>query len=98
MWQYRRRNEALTPADQAKLDELFRTIPALELPYYFREDVAKVFDTAQDRQEAAERLEELREVVADEPELLQFFALYDRWRDGILAYFDRRETSGPSRA
>jgi len=27
--------------------------------------------------------------------LLQFFALYDRWQDGILAYFDRHETSGP---
>jgi transposase len=97
MWQYRRRRKDLTPADEAKLDELLTAIPGLELPYYFREDVAKVFDTAQDRQEAAERLEELREVVADadEPELLEFFALYDRWRDGILAYFDRRETSGP---
>ncbi|MGE0606594.1 MAG: transposase [Pirellulales bacterium] len=27
---------------------------------------------------------------AEDPE---FFAFYDRWRDGILAYFDRRETS-----
>jgi hypothetical protein len=40
-------------------------------------------------------LEELRELVADEPELLKFFATYDRWQDGILAYFDRRESSGP---
>src|SRR5436853_126603 len=31
----------------------------------------------------------------DLPELLKFFEMFDRWRDGILAYFDRRETSGP---
>ena len=95
MWQYRRRRKDLTPEDQAKLDELLDAIPALELPYCFREDVAEIFDTAKDRKEASERLEELREVLAKEPELLEFFALYDRWQDGILAYFDRRETSGP---
>jgi transposase len=95
MWQYRRRRKDLTPEDQAKLDELFSAVSELALPYSFREDVAEIFDTAQDRDEASQRLEELREVVADEPELLKFFALYDRWRDGILAYFDRRETSGP---
>jgi transposase len=32
-------------------------------------------------------------VVADEPELLKFFAFSDRWQDGVLAYSDRRETS-----
>jgi len=49
-------------------------LPALELPYYFREDVAKGLRHWQDWQEAAERLEELREMVADanEPELLEF--------------------------
>ena len=34
-------------------------------------------------------------MLADEPELLEFFALFDRWREGILAYFDNHETSGP---
>ncbi len=34
-------------------------------------------------------------VLADEPELLEFFSLFDRWREGILAYFDNHETSGP---
>ena len=76
-----------------ELYELFAKAPDLELPYTFREDVAEIFDTAKNRQEAAERLEELREVIHREPELLEFFAFYDRWRDGILAYFDRRETS-----
>ncbi len=66
----------------------------LELPHRFREDVAEIFDTAKNRREAA-AVEELRAVLADEPELLEFFSLFDRWREGILAYFDNHETSGP---
>ena len=93
MWQFRRRRRDLTEQDEDELYELFERVPDLELPYSFREDVAEIFDTASNRQEAAGRLEELRDVLAKEPELLEFFAFYDRWRDGILAYFDRRETS-----
>jgi transposase len=95
MWLYRRRRKHLTAEEHIELDQLFDAIPDLELPYCVREDVAEVFDTARNRREAAARLEELRTVLADEPELLEFFALFDRWRDGILAYFDRRETSAP---
>lgn len=94
MWQYRRRRCDLSAAEETELDELFDTIPELELPYHFREDVADIFDTAKDRQEASERLEELRGVMAKEKGLLEFFEVYDRWQDGILAYFDRGETSG----
>lgn len=93
MWHYRRRRRDLKPEEETELDALFDTIPELQLPYHFREDVAEVFDTAKNRKEASARLEELREVVASEPDLRDFFDLYDRWRDGILAYFDRRETS-----
>jgi len=93
MWHYRRRRRDLKPEEETELDALFDTIPELQLPYHFREDVAEVFDTAKNRKEASTRLEELREVVASEPDLRDFFDLYDRWRDGILAYFDRRETS-----
>ena len=93
MWHFRRRRRDLTPEDEDELYELFARVPDLELPYCFREDIAEIFDTAKTRKAAAARLEELREVVADEPELLEFFAFYDRWRDGILAFFDRRETS-----
>lgn len=93
MWLYRRRRKTLTPEELIELDQLFDAIPDLELPYCFREDVAEIFDTAKNRREAAKRLEELRVVMAGEPELLEFFALYDRWRDGILAYFDDRQTS-----
>jgi transposase len=94
MWQYRRRRRDLGPQEEAELDELFDAIPELELPYHFRKDVADIFDRAKNRKQASERLEELREVVADEKELMEFFEVYDRWKDGILAYFDRGETSG----
>jgi transposase len=96
MWAFRGRRKSLSSKQEAELDELFTAIPDLEFPYCFREDVAEIFDTAKDRREAAARLEELRPVVAKaEPELMRFFEMYDRWRDGILAYFDDRETSGP---
>jgi len=93
MWHYRRRRRDLKPDEELELDVLFDKVPGLQLPYDFREDVAEIFDTAKNRKEASTRLEELREAVADETDLQEFFELYDRWRDGILAYFDRRETS-----
>jgi transposase len=94
MWTFRLRRKELHADQEAELTQLFREIADLEFIYHFREDVAEIFDTAPSRQEASRRLEELRTLVAQaEPELLQFYELYDRWRDGILAYFDRRETS-----
>jgi len=93
MWQFRRRRRDLTQQDEDELYALFARLPDLELPYCFREDIAEIFDTAPNRKAASAKLDALREVVADEPELLEFFAFYDRWRDGVLAYFDRRETS-----
>lgn len=95
MWLYRRRRKELAPQQVAELEELLEAIPDLQLPYYFREEVTEIFDTAKNREEALRRLEDVRELLADEPELLKFFALFDRWQQGILAYFDRRETSGP---
>jgi transposase len=95
MWLFRRRQEELTPEQKAELDDLLEKIPGLKVPYYFREEVTKIFDTAKNRKQAAQRLQDLRDALEDEPELLKFFEMFDRWRDGILAYFDRRETSGP---
>lgn len=93
MWQFRRRRRDLKPQEVAELDELFAVLPELELAYHFREEVSEVFDTARNRQEASARLEALRYVADGEDELPKFFELYDRWRDGILAYFDERQTS-----
>jgi transposase len=95
MWLYRRRRKELTPEEEIELDQLLEAIPDLQVPYYFREEVTEIFDTAKNRQQAARKLDELRESLGDEPELLKLFEMLDRWRDGILAYFDRRETSGP---
>jgi transposase len=54
-----------------------------------------VFDTAQSRQEAQQRLEEFQAIAdEDDPELLEFFATYQAHREGILAYFDEGKTSG----
>ena len=95
MWLYRRRQSELTSEQWSELEALLQRVPGLSVPYYFRQEVTDVFDTAKNREEAAARLEELRAALDDETELLKFFELFDRWRDGILAYFDRRETSGP---
>ena len=70
MWLYRRRRKELTPQQVAELEELLEAIPDLQLPYYFREEVTEIFDTAKNRQEALRRLEDVCELLADEPELL----------------------------
>lgn len=94
MWQFRRRWKDLTPQDRAELEELFQAIPDLKPLYDFREAIAEIFDTAGDRKEASARFAKLRNTVIDDPELWQFFETYHRWQNGILAYFDRHETSG----
>ena len=99
MWPFRKRREELTDQQRADLQQLFQQIPELERPYQFRQAVTEIFDTAAHRAEAAAQLEELRSLLDPEDEddrvLLEFFVTYDQHRDGILAYFDRRQTSGP---
>ena len=99
MWAFRKRPDDLTEKQQAELDELFAAIPDLELIYHFRWNVTSIFDTATSREDAASQLELLRNALSvddsDQAELLDFFKTYDSHRDGILAYFDERKTSGP---
>lgn len=95
MWLFRSRQSELTSEQLADLEDLLKDVPGLSVAYYFRQEVTDIFDTASHRKKAEVRLEELRVALAGETELLKFFDLFDRWRDGILAYFDRRETSGP---
>lgn len=97
MWEFRRPPGTLTPERQQGLDELFEQIPGLEYLYWFRWGITEVFETAQDRTEAAERIEELRQIARETEfaeDLETFFGTYDRWQDGILAYFDDRKSSG----
>ena len=96
MWAFRNRPENLNDKQRAELDELFEKIPELKFVYYYRYGITEIFDTAVDREEAASRLEEYRALLGEEDdELTEFFATYDAHRDGILAYFDDRKTSGP---
>jgi transposase len=96
MWECRRRPDYDDEETQAKLEALFDALPEVGFAVSFRWAVTEVFDTAQDRQEAESRLAELRELLDDDAtEFHKFFATYDRWKDGILAYFDHGKTSGP---
>ena len=85
-------------ADYRTLAGLDKGCPCVFFVYHFRWGVTAIFDEAQDREEAASRLEDYRELVSDQGEeaeaLLAFFRTYDEHRDGILAYFDERKTSG----
>jgi transposase len=63
--------------------------------YHFREELAEIFDTAPDRTTAAAQIEQWRRNLAEaEVDATPVLAMLDRHRDGILAYFDERKTSG----
>lgn len=95
MWEFRRRGRDLKPEEQAKLEDLFETLPELGIVYHLRERLAEIFDTAPDRATAARQIEEWRaETKECEQDWSAFLELYDRHRDGILAYFDEHKTSG----
>jgi len=98
MWAFRRRQKDLSEKQTRGLNELFQQIPELEFPYHFPRGVTEIFGEPHDRDEAASRLEDYRELLSDQAEeaeaLLAFFRTYDEHRDGILAHFDERKTSG----
>ena len=94
MWEFRSKPKA-NGALAEELVELFEALPELGVLYYYRWDVTAVFDTAANRREAEERIEQLRaEMKENGLDLSAFWATYDRWKDGILAYFDEGKTSG----
>jgi transposase len=95
MWAFRTRPERLNEQQQQGLEELFEQIGELRFVYYFRWGISEIFDVSTDREDAAERFEDYRGLLSEEDqELLEFFATYDAHRQGILAYFDERKTSG----
>lgn len=94
MWAFRNRPETLTDEQRRGLDELFAQVPEVEGAYWFRWGVTEVFDVAAEEADAAQRLEEYRALWADEEDVQAFFARYDAHRDGILAYFGERKSSG----
>ena len=85
----------MTDQERSQLDALFERIPELGAVYWARWGITEVFDTAATREQAAEWLEEYRDLLDEgDAELMEFFATYDAHREGILAYFDEGKSSG----
>jgi transposase len=96
MHEFRRRPEDLKPEQTQALEALFEKVPMLGVIYHLRWSATKIFDTAPNRTVAAQALDEwiaeARETGLDwEP----FITMLKNHRDGILAYFDERKSSGP---
>ena len=94
MWAFRNRPENLTDEQRRGLEELFARLPEVEAAYWFRWGITEVFDLAADEQAAARWLQEYRSLWQGHEDFQEFFATYDAHRDGILAYFAERKSSG----
>jgi len=96
MWEFRRRPEDLDAQQRAALEELFVRLPTLRVVYELRWELTRIFDTAADRPSAEKAMAAWQErAAASGLDWGRFVGMYERHRDGILAYFDGRQTSGP---
>jgi transposase len=97
MWEFRRDPASLTDADKAKLEALFDELPELRTLYTLRVEFKRIFDETPTRRQAKRALKKWgQELLTAFPEMgKKFLATYDRWQEGILNYFDERQTSGP---
>jgi transposase len=96
MHDYRRRPEDLKPEQRQALEALFDKVPLLGVIYHQRWEATQIFDTAGDRATAATALTAWIEAVrATELDWEPFITMLNNHWDGILAYFDDRQTSGP---
>jgi transposase len=96
MWEFRRRPEDLTTEQREALEALFEEIPTLRSIYELRWKLTRVFDTAMDRATAAVAITAWKyEAEGSGLDWSRFLGLYERHRDGILAYFAERRSSGP---
>ena len=95
MWLFRRRWDDLDVEQQASLEALFETLPAVGEVYWRREELAKIFDSAPDRATAARRLDQwCQEAAVAAEDWSPVLTCLAEHRAGILAYFDERKTSG----
>jgi transposase len=95
MWEFRRRPEDLDAKQRVALEELFVRLPTLRRVYELRWQLTHIFDTAPDRATAAQAIDSWRaDVAASGLDWGPFVGMYERHRDGILAYFEERQTSG----
>jgi transposase len=96
MWEFRRRPADLTAEQAEALEALFQELPVLRVIHALRWQLTDIFDTVADRQTAEAQIGAWCQQAEDTGlDWSPFVGMYDRHRDGILAYFDSRESSGP---
>jgi len=96
LWPFRKRTEALTDAEQARLDTLLHHSPALQTAYTLREELTAIFDTARSKADGLRRIRFWRQRVERSGLACfdRFLALLDTWQDLIANYFTHHDTSG----
>jgi transposase len=96
MWEFRRRPQDLTATQMESLEALFQELPALRVIHDLRWKLTGIFDCAAERTTAEAAIAVWRaEAATSGQDWGKFLDMYDRHSDGILAYFERRESSGP---
>ena len=96
MWEFRCCPQDLTATQTEDLEALFQELPGLRLIHDLRWNLTGIFDSAPDRDTAEAEIAAWRaEAENSGLDWSKFLGLYDRHSDGILAYFTRRESSGP---
>ncbi|MGN6761768.1 MAG: ISL3 family transposase [Leifsonia sp.] len=96
MWEFRRRPEDLTAEQSEALEALFQEIPTLRSIYELRWKLTRVFDSGVDRATAAVAIASWKqEAEGSGLDWGRFLGMYERHRDGILAYFAEHRSSGP---
>lgn len=94
MWEFRRDPQDSSEAEKAKLEALFVKLPQLRKLHQARLRFKEIFDTSLNRKQAAYALCALHlQVMDDGLDLEAFFLTYESWQEGILNYFDDRQTS-----
>jgi transposase len=96
MHDFRCRPENLDAARTQVLEDLFARVPVLGAIYHLRWDATRIFDTAEDREAAAQALQEwIAQARDSELDWEPFITMLEGHWDGILAYFPDRHSSGP---
>jgi len=94
MWEFRRDPEELKPEERGALDRLFVELPVLEDMYEVRVRFKDIFDTAPAPATEEQQLAELRaRTEALGLDFGKFWTTRDRWKTGMLNYFEGRCTS-----
>ena len=96
LWPFRKRADALDPAEQERLETLLASSPPLRQAYALREQLTAIFDTARSKADGLRRLRWWRRRV--EKSALTcfdpFLKLLDTWLDLVANYFISHHTSG----